>query len=93
MSDSTEKKYKIGDQESFEAGCNPIVQAELLNKAGSEINVIVGLCIGHDILFTMNSRAPVTTLIVKDRQTGHNPVAGLYSGYLKRIIKSQKSLH
>jgi uncharacterized metal-binding protein len=77
------KEYKIGDSEKFEAGCNPVVQALLLNAVGTDINVIVGLCIGHDILFTKHSEAPVTTLIVKDRYTGHNPVIALYSNYHK----------
>jgi uncharacterized metal-binding protein len=84
------KEYKIGDPLEFEAGCNPVLQAQLLNNAETEINVIVGLCLGHDMLFTMNSKAPVTTLIVKDRLLGHNPVIALYSDYHKDIIKSQK---
>ena len=81
---------KIGDPGSFEAGCNPVLQAELLNRAKTGINVIVGLCIGHDMLFNKYSEAPVTTLIVKDRVLGHNPVAGLYSAYHKGVIASQK---
>jgi uncharacterized metal-binding protein len=84
------KEYKIGDPSKFEAACNPIVQAKLLNDARTDINIIVGLCVGHDMLFTMNSKAPVTTLIVKDRLLGHNPVIALYSGYHKDIIESQK---
>jgi uncharacterized metal-binding protein len=84
------KEYKIGDPLTFEAGCNPVLQAQLLNNAETDINVIVGLCLGHDMLFTMNSKAPVTTLIVKDRLLGHNPVIALYSDYHKDIIKSQK---
>ncbi len=66
---------------SFEAGCNPIAQAELLKSVGVDLSVIVGLCIGHDIQFTEYSAGPVTTLIVKDRVTGHNPVASLFSSY------------
>jgi len=84
------KEYKIGDPLKFEAACNPVLQAQLLNDAGTDINVIVGLCLGHDMLFTMNSKAPVTTLIVKDRLLGHNPVIALYSDYHKDIIESQK---
>jgi uncharacterized metal-binding protein len=84
------KKYKIDDPLKFEAGCNPILQAQLLNDAKTDINVIVGLCLGHDMLFTMNSKAPVTTLIVKDRLLGHNPVIALYSNYHKSIIESQE---
>jgi len=61
--------------------CNPIGQAMLLNKAGTDMNIIVGLCVGHDILFTKHSKAPVTTLIAKDRVTGHNPAAVLYTYY------------
>lgn len=70
-----------GDPEGFEAGCNPIVQAEILKSEDTALNIIVGLCVGHDIQFTSNSAAPVTTLIVKDRLTGHNPFSTLYSGY------------
>ena len=78
-------KFKIanhfGEPDRFEAGCNPIVQAEILNSGNLDLHIIVGLCIGHDLLFTMFSKAPVTTLIVKDRVTGHNPFASLFSGY------------
>ena len=84
------KEYKIGNPLKFEAACNPLLQAELLNNAGTDVNVIVGLCIGHDMLFTMSSKAPVTTLIVKDRLLGHNPVIALYSNYHKQVIESQK---
>ena len=84
------KEHKIGDPLKFEASCNPVLQAQLLNNAETDINIIVGLCLGHDMLFTMNSKAPVTTLIVKDRLLGHNPVIALYSDYHKDIIKLQK---
>ena len=82
-----ESKYKIDDPLKFEPGCNPVLQATLINSSDTDINVIVGLCIGHDILFTMNSKAPVTTLIVKDRLLGHNPVIALYSNYHKKLIE------
>ena len=84
------RKYKIGGPSKFEAGCNPILQAELLNRAETDINVIVGLTLGHDMLFTTNSKAPVTTLIVKDRLLGHNPVIALYSSYHKGMIESRE---
>jgi uncharacterized metal-binding protein len=86
------KEYKIGEASKYEAGCNPVLQAQLLNDVGTDINVIVGLCVGHDMLFTMNSKAPVTTLIVKDRLLGHNPVIALYSDYHKDIMESQKRI-
>jgi len=74
---------------TFEPACNPIAQAELLNLAGSQMNLIVGLCVGHDMLFTKHSAAPVSTLVCKDRVTGHNPAAVLYGQnfYFKRLQK------
>ncbi|MEM2104814.1 MAG: DUF1847 domain-containing protein [Candidatus Bathyarchaeia archaeon] len=84
------EEYKIGGPSKFEAACNPVIQAELLNNAETKINILVGLCVGHDMLFTMKSKAPVTTLIVKDRLLGHNPVIALYSNYHKGAIKSQR---
>jgi uncharacterized metal-binding protein len=62
----------------YEALCNPIGQAALLANAGTELNVVIGLCVGHDSLFFMHSKAPATVLVVKDRVLGHNPVAALY---------------
>lgn len=87
-------KLELGLKESdkvrpgtFEPACNPIAQAEVLNRQGTDMNIILGLCVGHDMLFNKHSRAPVTTLVVKDRVTGHNPVAVLYGQnfYYKRL--------
>ena len=69
------------DCKRYEAICNPVGQAMVLNDLKTDLNIIVGLCIGHDILFTKYSDAPVTTFIVKDRVTGHNPAVTLYSNY------------
>ncbi len=81
------KKMKPGEKEAV---CNPIAQAEILNKKGTELNVIIGLCVGHDILFQKHSKAPVTTLIVKDRVLAHNPAGAVYSRYYKRKLLSTK---
>lgn len=69
----------------FEPMCNPIGQALLLNKAGTDFNVAVGLCVGHDSLFFKYAEAPVTVLVAKDRALAHNPVGALYcaEGYFK----------
>jgi uncharacterized metal-binding protein len=64
---------------SFEPMCNPIAQAELLNRAGTELNLLLGLCVGHDALFIKNSQAYTTVAAVKDRVLGHNPLAALYT--------------
>lgn len=61
----------------FEALCNPVSQAELLNEHGCEFNVLLGLCIGHDSLFFRHAKAPTTVLVAKDRVLGHNPIAAL----------------
>ncbi len=71
----------------FEALCNPIGQARLLERAGAQLNVLVGLCVGHDSLFFQHSAVPTTVLVVKDRVTGHNPAAALYTSrsYFRRL--------
>ncbi len=61
--------------------CNPIVQAEILNQEGTELNFIYGLCVGHDTIFIKRSEAPVTYVVVKDMVTGNNPTAVLLSPY------------
>lgn len=60
------------------AMCNPILQARLLNEAHTDLNVVIGLCVGHDSLFYKYSDAYTTTLVTKDRVTGNNPAAALY---------------
>jgi uncharacterized metal-binding protein len=84
------EKEKLGlvkiAPERTEAMCNPAGQAMVLNQARTHLNVILGLCIGHDITFTQQSEAPVTTLVVKDRVLAHNPVGALYSRYWRNRI-------
>ncbi len=85
-------KVKMGiDQKCEVVGkniCNPILQAKTLNTEKTDMNIIMGLCVGHDMLFTKYSEAPVTTLVAKDRVLGHNPVAALYNAdsYYKRKL-------
>lgn len=81
-------KEKLGlrDEEKvspgqYEAMCSPVGQAALLAKAGTQLNVVMGLCVGHDSLFFMHSQAPVTVFVAKDRVLGHNPVAALYTSH------------
>jgi uncharacterized metal-binding protein len=70
----------------YEATCNPIGQAMVLNGKTTDLNIIFGLCLGHDLLFTKYSQAPVTTLVVKDRVLAHNPVGALTSRYYQKIF-------
>jgi len=79
-----EDKIKPGHYEPI---CNPVLQAMLLNHVGTELNVVVGLCVGHDTIFMRFSKAPIVYLIAKDRATGHNPAAPLYSPhYFSKLI-------
>ena len=79
-----DEKIRPGSHESM---CNPVSQAELLNRAGCELNVVLGLCVGHDSLFVRHSEGLATTLVVKDRVLAHNPVGALHlaDGYFSRI--------
>lgn len=86
-----ERKIRPGQ---FEPMCNPIAQAQLLNEAHTQFNIVLGLCVGHDSMFYKYSDALVTTLIVKDRVLAHNPAAALYcaEGYFKdRLMVLQGS--
>ncbi len=69
-----EEKIRPGGHESL---CNPVAQAELLNQAGCDLNVVLGLCVGHDSLFIKHSEGLVTVLVTKDRVLAHNPVGAL----------------
>ncbi|MEW5952907.1 MAG: DUF1847 domain-containing protein [Bacillota bacterium] len=71
----------------FEALCNPLGQAKMLNKAKTDLNVELGLCVGHDILFHKYSEAPVSVFAVKDRVLAHNPLGAVYSSYWRKKYK------
>jgi uncharacterized metal-binding protein len=70
------EKIRIGE---FESMCSPVAQALVLNEAGTDFNILLGLCVGHDSLFFKHSVAPVTVFAAKDRVMGHNPIAALYT--------------
>jgi uncharacterized metal-binding protein len=79
-------------KDAHESMCNPVLQAKLLNAQQTELNVLIGLCVGHDTLFIKNSEAPVTTLVTKDRVLCHNPVAALYTtnSYYRRLLEPEE---
>jgi len=82
---------KIAGPGSWEPMCNPITQAQILNKEETEFNIAVGLCVGHDSLFFKYAKAPTTVLVAKDRVFGHNPAAGLYlsGSYYKKLMRKE----
>ena len=70
------ERVQIGQHEPM---CNPIAQAEVLNAAGTDFNILLGLCVGHDSMFIKYSQAMVTVFAVKDRALGNNPLAAIYT--------------
>jgi len=59
--------------------CNPIGQAAILDEGGSELSVLLGLCVGDDVLFIKHSKSPVTVIGVKDYALAHNSLGALYT--------------
>jgi len=57
--------------------CNPAGQAKYLAENKTELNVMMGLCVGHDMIFNQKSHAPVTPLVVKDRKLKHQTITML----------------
>jgi uncharacterized metal-binding protein len=57
--------------------CNPAGQAFFLAENNTQLNVAMGLCVGHDMVFNQCSKAPVTTLLVKDRVNKHNAMESI----------------
>jgi uncharacterized metal-binding protein/rhodanese-related sulfurtransferase len=64
---------------STSVSCNPIGQAARINAAGVPFTILMGLCLGHDVIIQKKLNMEFTTLIVKDRVNNHNPMAGLTS--------------
>lgn len=75
-----EDKAFLQVESSSNAMCNPIAQAMLLNEAETELNIVLGLCVGHDTLFIKHSKAPVTVVAVKDHVYDNAPLE-----YLKTL--------
>jgi uncharacterized metal-binding protein len=86
-----DEKIRPGQYESI---CNPIGQAMVMNAEATGLNVIVGLCVGHDSLFIKYSDALVTCLVAKDRVLAHNPVGALYTSksYYKTTLYEKSNL-
>ena len=57
--------------------CNPLYQAQLLNEQHTDLNVVIGLCAGHDALFFKHADAPCTVLTAKDFKYDHSSIHAL----------------
>ena len=59
--------------------CNPLAQAELLNREGVQLVLLLGQCVGHDTATMAHLEAPVVCIAAKDRVLAHNTAASLYA--------------
>ncbi|MFW5819323.1 MAG: DUF1847 domain-containing protein [Desulfovermiculus sp.] len=87
-----EQQDQINMLAADESMCNPILQAYILNSEHTQLNILLGLCVGHDALLTKHAQGLCTVLAVKDRLLGHNPLAAVYtyesySRFLKNPIE------
>ena len=67
------------------------MQALLLNDAKTDLNILMGICVGHDALFCKYSNAPAVTLVAKDFMTVHTPCSVLYAAdsvYKRKLEKT-----
>ena len=74
--DKVRKKDILGG-DSKRIMCNPAGQADYLNDHGTELNISMGLCVGHDMIFSKQSKGLVTNLFDKDFTNNNNPSIAL----------------
>jgi len=79
-------KIKIGitDSEQVRPGetemiCNPLAQAELLNRDSVQLVLSLGQCVGHEASTLASLKSPAVCIVAKDRVLAHNTVAALYA--------------
>ena len=81
---------EVDPDHASSTACNPFMQADVLNQAQTDFNIIVGLCLGHDMLFTKRSEAWVTTLVIKDQsEKANKPAMKAFEGYV--ALKRQEA--
>jgi uncharacterized metal-binding protein len=62
---------------SSEVMCNSLAQAELLNREGAQLALLLGQCVGHDSATLQHLDMPTVCVVAKDRVLGHNTMAAL----------------
>jgi len=72
---------RVGSHPDRSGACNPSSAAAVLNSRKTDLNVLVGFCVGADSVFSRESNAPVTTIFVKDKSLANNPIGAVYSHY------------
>ena len=66
--DSDTGTLTIRPKDGADSGTLPVWTATK-TEDDTELNIVIGLCVGHDSLFISHSKAPCTVLATKDRQT------------------------
>jgi tRNA-Thr(GGU) m(6)t(6)A37 methyltransferase TsaA len=69
-----DQKVRPGTAEMI---CNPVAQAELLNRDEIQFALILGQCVGHDAATLMHLDVPAACIVTKDRVLAHNTTAAL----------------
>jgi uncharacterized metal-binding protein len=69
------QKVRPGQPEMI---CNPLAQAELLNREKIELALLMGQCAGHDSATMAHLDAPAVCTVAKDRALAHNTLAALH---------------
>jgi uncharacterized metal-binding protein len=77
---------RVGGNSDPGSACNPSAVAAFLNSKETDLNVLVGFCVGADCVFSQESQAPVTTLFAKDKSLANNPIGAVYSHYYLKDI-------
>jgi len=72
------KQSEVNDASCIhKVSCNPLGQADQLNNEEVDLTLVVGICLGHDILLNRSLKMDFTTLVVKDRKFNHAPLQGI----------------
>ncbi|MCI4443137.1 MAG: DUF1847 domain-containing protein [Lentimicrobium sp.] len=70
-------KKEILGGEGSRIMCNPAGQADYLNNKNTELNISMGLCVGHDMIFSKSSNGLVTNLFDKDFTNNNDPAQAI----------------
>ena len=70
-----EKLYGPGSEETM---CSGVIMAELLNSEKTDMNILMGLCVGQDTLFYKYAEAFSIPLVIMDRVYGGATMEGVY---------------
>lgn len=71
-------KEKLYGPDSEETMCSGLIMAELLNSEKTDMNVVMGLCVGQDTLFFKYADAFSVPFIIMDRVYGGATMEGVY---------------